>query len=118
MRRFVAGCALLASLAASASVGVQVEKATQGERCVADTATMRRDHMRMLRHQRDDTVRAGIRGTQFSLKGCIDCHASVKTGSVAAAPSDFCVACHAYAAVTIDCFECHASRPAAKAASR
>jgi hypothetical protein len=30
---------------------------------------------------------------------------------VAAARTDFCVSCHAYAAVKIDCFECHASKP-------
>jgi len=95
------------------SLAPAVERAAKGERCVEDTATMRRDHMRFLEHQRDATVHAGIRGTRYSLKGCIDCHASTKTGSVAAVPTDFCVQCHSYAAVTIDCFECHATRPAA-----
>ena len=92
-----------------------IERATKGERCVEDTATMRRNHMRMLEHQRDDTVHGGIRGAKHSLKGCIDCHASATTGSVAAAPGDFCVSCHAYAAVKIDCFDCHATKPAAGA---
>ena len=93
-----------------------IERAVKGERCVEDTATMRRDHMRMLEHQRDETVHGGIRGARHSLKGCIDCHASAKTGSVVAAPTDFCSSCHLYAAVKIDCFECHASKPAAKVA--
>ncbi len=117
MRRVLA--LLAASLALSAgAVGVRVEPATKGEQCIADTPTMRRDHMRMLEHQRDETVRGGIRGAKASLKGCIDCHASKKTGSVAQAPTDFCAACHSYAAVKIDCFERHASKPAAKAAAR
>jgi hypothetical protein len=34
---------------------------------------------------------------------------------VAAAPGDFCVSCHTYAAVRIDCFECHASKAVAQA---
>jgi hypothetical protein len=89
-----------------------IEPARGGE-CVADPATMRREHMALLRHQRDDTVRGGVRGAKASLKGCVECHASAATGSVAAAGGDFCVSCHAYAAVKIDCFECHASRPAA-----
>ncbi len=71
---------------------------------------MRRMHMAFLKHQRDDTVRGGIRGAKYSLKGCIDCHASVKTASVAKVETNFCVSCHTYAAVTIDCFECHTSK--------
>lgn len=88
-----------------------VERAVQGSQCVAEPAVMRRNHMEMLRHQRDDTVRAGARSGQFSLKACIDCHASRETGSVAKGETNFCVSCHRYAAVTIDCFECHASKP-------
>lgn len=90
-----------------------IERATKGERCVEDTASMRRNHMRMLEHQRDKTVHGGIRGARHSLKGCIDCHAGASSGSVAAAPGDFCVSCHTYAAVKIDCFDCHATKPAA-----
>jgi hypothetical protein len=90
-----------------------IEPAVKGDRCVEETVLMRRDHMRMLKHQRDDTVHGGIRGTRHSLKGCIDCHASAGTGSVAAAPTDFCASCHAYAAVKIDCFDCHSSKPLA-----
>jgi hypothetical protein len=41
----------------------------------------------------------------------VSCHASKTTGSVAAASTDFCSSCHAYAAVKIDCFECHANKP-------
>jgi predicted CXXCH cytochrome family protein len=74
---------------------------------------MRRNHMDLLKHQRDDTLRGGVRITaKHSLKACIDCHASQTTGSVAASQTNFCVSCHSYAAVKIDCFECHATQPA------
>jgi hypothetical protein len=92
-----------------------IERAVQGTQCVEDTGAMRRRHMEMLKHQRDDTVRGGIRGARHSLKDCVGCHAGARTGSVAAAPGDFCVSCHTYAAVTIDCFECHTGKPAAVA---
>ncbi len=92
-----------------------IERAAKGERCVEAPALMRRNHMAMLKHQRDDTVFGGIRGAKYSLKECIACHASTQTGSVAKAESNFCVACHAYAAVKIDCFECHTAKPAALA---
>ena len=78
-------------------------------RCVADTETIRRNHPEMLKHQRDLTMREGIRTTRHSLKECVQCHASSKTGSVLG-EKGFCQSCHAYAGVTLDCFECHASK--------
>jgi hypothetical protein len=88
-----------------------IEKARAGTQCIADPATMRREHPSMLEHQRDETVHGGVRGAKASLKACIECHASPATRSVAKAPGDFCVSCHSYAAVRVDCFECHASVP-------
>jgi hypothetical protein len=99
---------------ASRGLGPSIERA-QGGQCVADPAFMRRNHMDLLRHQRNETVHLGVRDARASLKGCIACHASAATGSVAAAKTDFCVSCHRYAAVQVDCFECHASRPPALA---
>jgi hypothetical protein len=90
----------------------------QGEKCVADTDWMRRNHMTALMHQRDGTVHDGIRTKRFSLKGCIECHAVKGPDGRAvtvASPRHFCRTCHDYAAVRMDCFECHASRPEAKA---
>lgn len=92
-----------------------IEKARAGA-CVADPAFMRRNHMKLLQHQRDDTLRAGVRDAKYSLKACVECHASRSTNSVTAASSNFCQSCHEYAAVTIDCFECHAHKPGASAA--
>jgi hypothetical protein len=88
----------------------------KGDKCVEDEAYMRRNHMKLLMHQRDNTVHNGIRTTKYSLKQCIDCHASQKTGSVIASDENFCVSCHTYAAVKIDCFECHSGKPKAAAA--
>ena len=121
MRVIPASISLLLALAVGGALAADpagrtprpvVEKAAAGTQCVADPALMRRSHMDFLKHQRDDTVHGGIRGAKYSLKGCIDCHASRQTGSVAKAETNFCVSCHSYAAVKIDCFGCHASRPA------
>lgn len=88
-----------------------ITKATKGEHCVEPNDYMRRNHMKLLMHQRDETVLEGIRTKKYSLKECINCHASKATGSVAASKDDFCVSCHTYAAVKIDCFDCHSSKP-------
>jgi predicted CXXCH cytochrome family protein len=84
----------------------------RGGQCVEDPAFMRRNHMELLKHQRDDTLRGGVRITaKYSLKACIECHASPASNSVTATQTNFCVSCHSYAAVKIDCFECHATQP-------
>jgi hypothetical protein len=88
----------------------------KGEQCVEPTEDMRRNHMKYLLHHRDRTMHEGIRTKQHSLKGCIECHAvpgpddqpvSIKSRD------HFCSGCHSYAAVKIDCWECHASQPEA-----
>ena len=86
----------------------------KGDQCVADTEYMRRNHMDLMVHQRDDTVLKGIRGAEFSLAGCVNCHAQIDTDGHAVrvdAPGQFCQSCHSYAAVKIDCFSCHAAVP-------
>ena len=67
---------------------------------------MRRNHMEYLLHQRDRTMHEGFRDPRFSLKQCVECHAGRESGSVLG-KEGFCASCHAYAAVKIDCFECH-----------
>ena len=106
-----------AATPSGASQGLQplVEKARGGQ-CVGDPAFMRRNHMKLLKHQRDDTMHGGIRGGQYSLKACVACHASPTSQSVNAEAGNFCQGCHAFAAVKIDCFECHASKPPANGA--
>lgn len=86
----------------------------QGDSCVEDTDFMRRNHMDLLEHQRDETMKEGIRGKPYSLKECLSCHAVNGPDAIpvtASSPKHFCRSCHDYAAVSIDCFQCHASRP-------
>ncbi len=89
----------------------------QPGRCVEETALMRRDHADLLKGQREATVRAGIRTAKHSLKECVSCHASKKTGSVLGA-NGFCQSCHEYAGVSIDCFDCHAAKRSVAAGAR
>lgn len=97
---FMPGFASAAAITPKPDIG-------RGGQCVEDPQWMRRNHMRLLRHQRDEVVRKGIRDEKLSLKNCIECHASAKDDSVIARDDSFCVACHRYEAVAIDCFECH-----------
>lgn len=83
----------------------------KGDKCVKDTAYMRKNHMTLLKHKRDETMHQGIRVKETSLQNCIDCHASKKNNSVLGSNENFCQSCHSYAAVSLDCWECHASKP-------
>jgi len=58
--------------------------------CVLPAGEMRRRHPELLRHQRELTVRAGVRGARVSLNVCIDCHASRVNGSVLGSDRNFC----------------------------
>ena len=88
-----------------------LERVSAEQGCVEPTDDMRKNHMNYILHQRDETVHRGIRTKQYSLEECINCH----VGAAQDAPrysSDehFCKSCHTYAAVRIDCFQCHADR--------
>jgi len=96
----------------SGRVAKPVIQEGKGDKCVRDEAYMRRHHMEDLKHHRNETMRKGIRTTEFSLQGCINCHASKTTNSVLG-KDGFCQSCHSYAAVSLDCFECHSSKPKA-----
>jgi len=82
----------------------------KGGLCVEEPQWMRKNHMHVLKHQRDETVHEGIRDDKHSLKNCIECHASTKDDSVIGRADSFCEGCHRYEAVKIDCFECHSSK--------
>ncbi len=87
---------------------------TNVEGCIRPTEFMRRNHMHLLTHKRDKTVRQGIRTKDASLSACVDCHADKKAdGSFIPvnAPGQFCSTCHEYTAVKLDCFECHRTTP-------
>lgn len=94
--------------------GPNIPKAN-AEQCVEPTQEMRVNHMEYILHQRDDTVHEGIRTKQHSFKNCISCHVVHDDAGKAVSFKDerhFCNSCHTYAAVKIDCFECHSSTPA------
>ncbi len=98
-----------------------IPPSAKGDACVEPTEVMRRDHMRFLSHQRDDTVYGGIRGAKHSLVGCIECHAQTDPQGVAipvSAEGQFCDSCHSFAGVRMDCFECHAAVPANRQSRR
>lgn len=80
--------------------------------CVEPTAEMRANHMEYILDQRDATVHEGIRTRQYSLQECINCHVSdAEDAPRVDSEKHFCNSCHTYAAVNIDCFQCHADRP-------
>ena len=111
------GVALLAGTISASAHDEHGHKviAKAGTTCVRDDEFMRRNHMKILMHQRDLTMHKGIRTTKDSLVDCIECHVNPKTNSVASSKEDFCMGCHSYAAVKLDCFECHSSKPKAPA---
>ena len=93
----------------------------KGDQCVEDTDYMRKNHMELILHQRDETMYRGIRSKKHSLKECIECHAVNDNSGQPVSHLDskhFCVQCHEYASVRIDCFDCHASKPRAKKAGQ
>ena len=108
----VAGTALAAGTSSLAPTPAVPEG-----KCVEDTAFMRRNHMELLKHHRDRTVHEGVRTTQHSLANCVNCHADRVTQRVTGSRDAFCEGCHAYAAVKLDCFECHTDRAKTAAAS-
>lgn len=112
----VATLLLLAGAVTADSGGVPLPLIPKGkgEQCVEPTPVIRRDHMAFLLHQRDETTHEGVRTKRHSLKECVECHVGVdREGRTIPinGPGQFCAACHSYAGVSIDCFQCHATTP-------
>jgi len=116
---FLLGMSLLLSGTALADstggIGPELKiNRANGDECVLPEDEMRRDHMKHLDHQRDNTMHNGVRTKQFSLKECINCHANKDEAGKyipVNAPGEFCQSCHTYTSVKLDCFECHATKP-------
>ncbi len=104
---------VLASAAFGDSAVTEGSRAAGLSACVAPTDDMRRNHMSYIKHQRVRTVHEGVRGSKFSLVGCVDCHAAVEGGEPVPINSEgqFCRGCHGFASVSIDCFQCHRGIP-------
>jgi len=100
----------LSSFAVADSALLDTAKA-KSEQCVEPTPEMRKNHMEYILHQRDRTMHKGIRTTQYSLKECINCHVPENVNVHYGDDKHFCSSCHNYAAVNIDCFQCHADTP-------
>lgn len=89
-------------------------KASEKTKCVEPIAEMRINHMTFLKHKRDETMREGVRTKTHSLTECIDCHVTPNDKGEYARIGDndhFCSSCHNYAAVNVDCFDCHSDLP-------
>lgn len=112
--------ALLSGCDSAPAAGTNLATAkAKAEQCVEPTDKMRKNHMAMLDHQRDATVIEGVRTKQHSLKECINCHVAPTKADGSPLhygdPEHFCTTCHAAVGQKIDCFQCHADRPAADA---
>lgn len=106
-------CGLAAGGASAEALYPEIPKAV-GAPHPEGNAYMRINHMKLLRHDRDETMRLGNRDTQYSLKECVACHAVTGPDALpipVKAEGQFCSSCHEYAAVKIDCFQCHSSKP-------
>lgn len=113
----LAMCLTLFAGLGTAQAGEGVEgtaKAAKLDACVEPTAYMRRRHFELIKHQRDITVHEGVRATDYSLAGCIDCHVQKDAQGQYVpinAPGEFCSGCHQYTGASLDCFTCHATKP-------
>jgi [DsrC]-trisulfide reductase subunit J len=121
LRLFVSVLAILGLVAGAVhaasddvpSYGVEVPKAV-GDPHPEGNEFMRINHMNLLKHDRTDTLRLGDRAIEFSLKGCVACHAvnGVKGEPIGYDdPQYFCRVCHDYVAIKVDCFTCHKATP-------
>jgi len=116
LRRLILGLCLVfvaALSAAAGDLGPAIPKAT-GSPHPEGNEYMIRHHMEMMFHSRDVTVHEGDRKVSASIAQCFDCH-TVRDASGTPVtyqdPSHFCRTCHDFAAVKVDCFDCHRSTP-------
>ncbi len=120
MKRLFASFLILIGLMGMASAGeiksslAPVVPKAAGEAHPEGNEFMRINHMKLMVHDRDDTVLLGDRNVKYSLKECVACHAVMGPDArPVSVKSDqhFCRTCHEFAAVKIDCFQCHNSLP-------
>jgi len=110
---------VLSSFVRAAVPVPDIQLPEEAKQCVQPKSIMRRQHFNFILHQRDETMRRGIRTQRYSLANCVSCHVK-KDANQQYIPinskGQFCSSCHEYTAVKIDCFECHATVPARKTA--
>jgi|GEM_PF-7134200 len=97
-------------------------KDKKSSECLEAKNWIRRYHMDLLLQHRDQTLRFGVRyqgannkPIYGSLRACISCHVKKdkQTGKYPRIKEQkhHCAGCHMKAAVRLDCFECHSSKP-------
>ncbi|MGD8307893.1 MAG: sulfur reduction protein DsrJ [Chromatiales bacterium] len=123
LNKALGACLLIAGVLALAGPGAAAEeegwregnsRAAGLDQCVRPTEWMRRNHMELIKHQRNKTVHLGVRNEDLSLAGCVYCHVQYDASRQPIAinsEGQFCDSCHEFAAVTLDCFQCHATVP-------
>ena len=82
-----------------------------------DPTVMIRNHPDFLMGVRSIAVYHGVRPEMDRIEKCVDCHAVKGDDGQPVGydnPAHFCRSCHYRAAVSIDCFECHNSKPEKK----
>ncbi|MCX8038205.1 MAG: sulfate reduction electron transfer complex DsrMKJOP subunit DsrJ [Candidatus Sumerlaeia bacterium] len=94
----------------------QSRPAPAGITCVLPKKQMREQHMALLKQWRDQVVREGdhtpvklVNGQTMELSltnGCMKCHAKEDCGPYRA-HATYCVDCHDYVGIRVDCWTCH-----------
>jgi hypothetical protein len=115
------GCTEKSEEVGDCRVPIPVHPEGKGDKCVEEIPFMRRNHMELILHKRNLTMRQGIRTPTHSLKECIKCHAKQRAdGNYIPVndPGQFCQSCHSYAGIQPDCFDCHATTPAVAPATK
>lgn len=111
----LAASLLMSGALSAADIGPELKiNRSKADQCVEPADVMRKDHMKFLLHQRDETMHKGVRTKKYSLNECINCHANKDDKGnyiPVTAEGEFCQSCHSYASVKLDCFECHATKP-------
>lgn len=120
LNALTAGLVLMISAPAFAGgLGPDIPAPVKGEECVADTQEMRVNHMKYLKGHRDDVMRRGIRTKTYHLSECLECHVPAREEAAQPTRADndhFCMSCHVFTGVKVDCFSCHATMPEKSAA--
>lgn len=120
MRRLILILGLALAFAAPAAAQERVSKyapvvpEATGDPHAEGNAYWRRNHMKLMKHDRDETMYNGDRAVQASLAECFECHAVTDEAGTPVTYQDerhFCRTCHDFAAVKVDCFMCHRSTP-------
>jgi cytochrome c553 len=99
------------------TLGTEAESIKNSGKTYHQSISMiRKMHPELLNHKRDKTLRQGVRTEEYSLKGCVTCHANKKDKSndyhAINDNEQFCSTCHKKVAITVDCFSCHRTTPA------